>query len=208
MRPLHTALFFLIFASGAALAPSSLAQIPPSSSTTSTPVPGAGHDYLGGPVETVNPVSGSVSIRVPVIMPPGRGITLPFTFAYDSNGVNYLSGNGNVLAPWRTSNSIVSSAGWSNTAPTMSLSVLLWHTQGNSALIGAPNSLVSPAMHRLHKLRFSGPQGRSPQSRPHDLQRPRWNRGVHLQHQRLALWFPRTGSFAGRRRPHPGNPAE
>jgi hypothetical protein len=73
-------------------APPAHAQIPPSSDTTSTPIPGAGHNYLGGPAETVNPSNGSVSIRIPVIMPPGRGLTLPFTFAYDSNGANFLSG--------------------------------------------------------------------------------------------------------------------
>ena len=68
-----------------------VAQMPPSSSTTSTPVPGAGHDYLGEIAETVNPATGSTSIRISATMPPGRGLTLPFSFAYDSNGVNYVA---------------------------------------------------------------------------------------------------------------------
>ncbi|HWO27760.1 MAG TPA: hypothetical protein VNO32_03085, partial [Candidatus Acidoferrum sp.] len=81
----------LLLLSTLVLAPLSKAQLPPSSSTTSTPVPGAGHDYLGGQADTVNPANGSISLRIPVIMPPSRGITLPFSFAYDSNGVNYLT---------------------------------------------------------------------------------------------------------------------
>lgn len=77
------------------LAPACLAQLPTVTNATSTPIPGAGHDYLGGPAETVNPASGAVSIRIPVTVPRGRGITLPFSFAYDSSGVNYLSNSAN-----------------------------------------------------------------------------------------------------------------
>ena len=127
------ALSLSIWLSIAILAPATLAQIPPSSSTTSTPVPGAGHDYLGAPAETVNPVSGSVSIRLPVIMPPGRGITLPFSFAYDSNGVNYLSRNSGGIEQWFTTNSIVSSGGWSNSAPVMSMGILRWKTTSGAS---------------------------------------------------------------------------
>jgi hypothetical protein len=67
------------------------AQMPPSSSTTSTPISGAGHDYLGEIGESVNPATGSVSIRLNAIVSPGSGLTLPFSFAYDSNGVNYIA---------------------------------------------------------------------------------------------------------------------
>lgn len=56
----------------------------------STPTPGAGHDYLHMLNETVNPASGSVSIRIGVPTPKGLGISLPFSFNYDSNGVNHL----------------------------------------------------------------------------------------------------------------------
>src|SRR5215472_16348116 len=69
---------------------SAFAQIPPSDSTTATPIPGAGHDYLGGFNETVNPANGFLSVRLNVAMPPGRGITLPFSFAYDSSGAAHL----------------------------------------------------------------------------------------------------------------------
>jgi hypothetical protein len=65
VRALLACFFVPLFASV------SWAQLPPNSSTTSTPVPGAGHDYLGGVNETVNPANGSVSIRIPVIMAGG-----------------------------------------------------------------------------------------------------------------------------------------
>jgi hypothetical protein len=54
---------------------------------TSTPIQGAGHDYLKMLNETVNPANGSVSLRIQVPVPPGRRLTLPFSFAYDSNAV-------------------------------------------------------------------------------------------------------------------------
>jgi hypothetical protein len=56
---------------------------------TSTPIPGAGHDYIKMLNETVNPADGAVSIRIGTPVPPGRKLTLPFAFAYDSNGVHY-----------------------------------------------------------------------------------------------------------------------
>jgi len=103
------------------------AQIPPSTSTTSTPIPGVGHDYLGGVAETVNPVNGSVSFRIPVSMPPGRGITLPFSFAYDSNGVNYMSPNFGTFGAWVSPmSSITSQAGWSESVPVEDNAEITW----------------------------------------------------------------------------------
>lgn len=102
-------------------------QMPPSSSTTATPVPGVGHDYLGNFGETVNPATGSVNIHVSTMMPPGRKLTIPFSFVYSSSGVNYVSlgiagGQG-----WQfPSRSIVSSGGWAETAPIVSVSKLQW----------------------------------------------------------------------------------
>ncbi|MGB6684751.1 MAG: hypothetical protein WBH24_13975, partial [Candidatus Acidiferrum sp.] len=48
----------------------SSAQLPNATDTTATPAPGM-HDYLGSPVETVNPANGAVSIRIPVRMAQG-----------------------------------------------------------------------------------------------------------------------------------------
>ena len=60
---------------------------------TSTPIPGSGHDYIKMMSETVNPANGSVSIRIGVPVPPGRGLAIPFAFAYDSNGAEHLVGS-------------------------------------------------------------------------------------------------------------------
>lgn len=117
------------------LVPTAFAQLPPVSSTTSTPVPGAGHDYLGALSETVNPANGSVSLRLPVVMPPSRGITLPFSFAYDSNGVNYLSlppGSGATIAQWLTSFSVISGVGWSDSVPLASFTQKSWTTTSDT----------------------------------------------------------------------------
>ena len=114
--PLAPAIVFSLL-----LAPAVQAQIPSASNTTSTPVPGAGHDYIHGPVETVNPANGSISIRIPVIVPPGRGSTLPFSFAYDSNGVAYIGKNTSGQFGWQVTDSWITKGGWSNTAPVLSL---------------------------------------------------------------------------------------
>jgi hypothetical protein len=155
-----------IFALATLLAPACRAQLPPVSSTTSTPVPGAGHDYLGGVNETVNPANGSISIRIPVIMPPGRGITLPFSFAYDSNGVNYLSATG-TNTQWQTMASVISQAGWSDSIPMVSKSLLTWYT----LVDGGPTKIRCQALvnfvfqdvrgnrHNLGLTKYSDPGG-------------------------------------------------
>ncbi len=61
------------------------AQVTNVSDVEATPIPGAGHDYLHMLNETVNPANGSLSVRIQVPVPKGRGLTLPFAFSYDSN---------------------------------------------------------------------------------------------------------------------------
>ena len=64
MYRFHTALYLAsVFCTVFFFSADGFAQMPPSSSTTSTPVPGVGHDYLGEIAETVNPSNGSVSFR-------------------------------------------------------------------------------------------------------------------------------------------------
>jgi hypothetical protein len=43
--------------------------------------------------EAVNPANGSVSIRVEAPAPQSRGLTIPFKFAFDSNGTHILRGS-------------------------------------------------------------------------------------------------------------------
>jgi RHS repeat-associated protein len=99
------------------------AQIPSETDTTSTPVPYAGHDYIQGMSETVNPANGSLSIRIGVPLPPSRGLTLPFGFAYDSNGAYYLNTCLHCYNfDWWTTTAMLSQGGWSYTVPMLSVS--------------------------------------------------------------------------------------
>jgi YD repeat-containing protein len=100
------------------------AQIPSETDVTSTPVPNAGHDYIHALGETVNPANGSLSIRINVPLPPSRGLTLPFSFAYDSNGAYYFNTpcQGECSGfDWWTTNTMLSAGGWSYTVPMLSV---------------------------------------------------------------------------------------
>src|SRR5690348_9510091 len=65
-----------------------------------TPTPGVGHDYLHMLTETVDPASGSLSVRIHVPVPKSLGLTMPFSFAYDSNGVTYPTGTSHGIMSW------------------------------------------------------------------------------------------------------------
>ncbi len=60
---------------------------PPVTYSSQVPTFGAGHDYIQMLGETVNPANGSVSLRLNVPVPKGRGPTPSFSLAYDSAGV-------------------------------------------------------------------------------------------------------------------------
>lgn len=111
------------------------AQIPQRSNTTSTPVPDAGHNYIKSPIETVNPANGSLSIRIGTKMPPGRGITLPFSFAYDSNGAYYFSTIGAGGVGLKTTTSWASQGGWSYSIPMLSVGRISWTAPGPGDVI-------------------------------------------------------------------------
>jgi len=99
------------------------AQIENVTNSTSTPIPGAGHDYIKMLSETVNPANGSVSVRIQTPTPSGRGISLPFAFAYDSNGAAHIAteiwGKG-VIPVWNDNSAYLSQAGWSYSVPLLS----------------------------------------------------------------------------------------
>jgi YD repeat-containing protein len=113
---------------------SAQAQIQSTGNTTATPMPGAGHDYIHMLNETVNPANGSVSVRIELPTPKGRGATLPFSLAYDSNGVHFLAGfGGGGLAEWRTSDDPFSHGGWSPSVPRVSYAN--WYTQSDNGIL-------------------------------------------------------------------------
>jgi hypothetical protein len=93
------------------------AQITQIGDDTSTPIPGAGHDYIKMLNETVNPANGSLSLRIQVPIPKGRGLTIPFGFSYDTNGVNHLVQIAPGQALWKSNTSYLSQGGWSYAVP-------------------------------------------------------------------------------------------
>lgn len=147
-----------------------LAQMPVVSNTTSTPVPGVGHDYIGDLVETVNPANGSLSLRISPTMPTGRGLTLPFSFAYDTGGINYVNlGTTGEVGGWvlPTSN-LVSMGGWSESAPVVNVSDMTWTAVDddgrNVNCIAYFNYVYQDANGNRHNLNLSSFSGNNPNS--------------------------------------------
>jgi YD repeat-containing protein len=134
------------------------AQLPNATNITATPAPG-GHDYLRSPVETVNPANGSVSIRIPLRIAPGRQLTLPFSIAYDSNGAFYMKAQGS--GPSYTSGplSLGTQGGWSYSYPLISFEGTTWTIPGsNDNLItchGSYNYVYQDATGGRHNLALS-----------------------------------------------------
>lgn len=82
------------------------------------PTEGAGHNYVKLLNETVNPGTGSVSLRISVGVPPGRGITVPFAFGYDSNEALHYTAIG-----WMANSWYLGQAGWSYLLPHLTATV-------------------------------------------------------------------------------------
>jgi len=101
------------------LAPSLVAQITNLDNTTMPPTPGVGHDYIKMLGETVNPASGSVSIRIDLPIPKGRGLEVPFALLYSSSGPQHVIGNPNGGGMWGTDTGQSAGSGWSYSIPTM-----------------------------------------------------------------------------------------
>ena len=78
---------------------------------TSTPIPGAGHDYIQMLAETVNPANGSLSLHINLPTAPGRELSLPFGLSY---------GTGSACVPGPVGNwSPCGGGGWNTTVPYM-----------------------------------------------------------------------------------------
>jgi hypothetical protein len=86
-------------------------------------MPGTGHDYIKMLNETVNPASGSLSVRIEVPIPKARGLTVPFGFSYDSNGTFLPGDQGNGVMYWNNGDygNPLSKGGWRYTAPQVTL---------------------------------------------------------------------------------------
>src|SRR5207244_7918238 len=93
------------------------AQLQTLNNSTAIPTPGVGHDYIKMLGETVNPANGSVSLRIDVPLPKGRGPNIPFAILYSSSGVHHLEDTGSG-ARFFTETGLSTGSGWSYTAPT------------------------------------------------------------------------------------------
>jgi RHS repeat-associated protein len=61
-----------------------LCQITQLSDATAPPVHGVGHNYVGMLSETVNPTTGALTIHIDMPVAPGRKLTAPLAFEYNS----------------------------------------------------------------------------------------------------------------------------
>ncbi len=116
------------------------AQIANLNNLTSVPIPGAGHDELFGLSEVVNPANGSLSVRIGVSVPKSRGVSLPFFFAYDSNGVyspnlivfNQQYYDAVAAVNWVLNHAYLQSNGWSFSLPTLDWVLLYQKMSGET----------------------------------------------------------------------------
>jgi RHS repeat-associated protein len=109
--------FLLVFLSGTAPVQ---AQITNVTAIEATPSPGVGHDYLHDLSETVDPATGSLTVRIQIPVPNGRRLTLPFAFAYDTSGQYLPFANGNGWMSWGNNNQYLTLNGWTYLVPTVS----------------------------------------------------------------------------------------
>jgi len=86
---------------------------------TSTPIPGAGHNYVGMLNETVNPTNGSINLHIDTPTPTGRRLRLPFSFTYN-NGLYAGSSTGLKVV----GSGYMTIAGWSYSVPMVSYGLL------------------------------------------------------------------------------------
>jgi hypothetical protein len=112
------------------LASGTYGQVTNVTNSTSTPTPGLGHDYIKMVNEAVNPANGAVSIRVETPVPQGRGLTIPFNFAYDSNGAHILRGSAaGGSAGFVSNTTFLSQNGWSYGVPLLSADYIVKNEQ-------------------------------------------------------------------------------
>jgi hypothetical protein len=71
-----------------------MAQVPDPVVAAQAPIPGSGHNYIGLATETVNPADGSLTFDLPLPLPPGRGLSFPYSIHYNSGLMYYLSAYG------------------------------------------------------------------------------------------------------------------
>jgi len=96
------------------------AQVPDPTIAAMAPVQGAGHDYIGIGSETVNPADGTFTFNLPLNLPPGRQVNMPFGLRYASYEQYKIGGNGigGNVNWWPVPNAPFQFYGWSYLLPT------------------------------------------------------------------------------------------
>ncbi len=122
--PCGLATFGLFLVGALFLVSSCPAQVPDPINAAQSPMPGSEHHYIGMGGEIVNPVDGSVSFNLPIQLPSGRGLNMPFGIRYTGAEQRYLANNptsgGNVFwKPWYflTGETNLQVNGWSYDIP-------------------------------------------------------------------------------------------
>ncbi len=140
IRSIQVSVAFLVIFSFLCLAvllcASCTAQVQDVNDSTATPVGGVGHDYIGMLNETVNPATGSLSVRIHLPIPKGRKLSMPFAFAYDSAAAWHLSVGSTQGPPpanppggwsYNTSNiGLMAYDGWSAAVPQLTAQEYKW----------------------------------------------------------------------------------
>ena len=116
---------FAVVACLVLVSPASKAQITAVTTDQAPPVPGAGHDYIHFLNETVNPASGSVSIRIQAPIPADISLKIPFAFGYDSNAAHhYVIEFSN--SPWTDNAAYLSQGGWNYELPSLQFNLAVY----------------------------------------------------------------------------------
>ena len=130
------------------------AQITNVTDDQARPVPGSGHDYIHFLSETVNPANGSVSLRIQPPTTPGRKLTMPFSFGYDSSGMWHLWDLGGGNAGWIGGGTYPYSNGWSYVLPS-----LAYQEETKSYTIGQPPETTTYTCAYTTDFVFQDPNG-------------------------------------------------
>lgn len=137
-----------------AVAVSANAQITNVDGPQASPIPGAGHDYIRGLQETVDPAYGSVSVRIDLGAPASRGFSVPVALLYSSSGIDKLQANYQGISNiWYSGLSV----GWSYSLPT--LHALLTQDQWNTLESGEDPSQIPYACTATKDYIFQDPSG-------------------------------------------------
>jgi hypothetical protein len=121
-------------------------QISDVTNSTSSPIQGAGHDYIKMLNESVNPANGSVSLRIQVPTSPGRRLSLPFAFAYDSNSARHLGSWNDGIGGigWLDNTAYLAKGGWSYSIPMLTDTTVTESLPGREyAELGEPGGAES-----------------------------------------------------------------